>query len=495
MGLSRLTRTSPPQTEPSRKKLRAVRVPSSRRVDKRVTLSYGEGLGGAIVDLSSSGLAFETPQLHGLRLGQSLEQVEVRFGADEVYCGPAVVCSLRNEGGRRVIGLSVGEGWLPVARAIDLDDRARLAEELEEEMRRLGRITDLPALLKASCADTRHFLEGLRRKLDEIDGRLRRLPLHGRERMERAALDSVAPVIAERLAYFARRLADIVGQRTLEEQDAYRRYVQTEVGLLLREAPLVRRVYEKPNGQPMDYEVLALAGRGAEGATLFARALEQFFCTVGPGRALALRTRELATLLCDEAARRAAAGVPTREPLRILAFGGGAAPELAALSAQRGIGRCELSILDGDPGALVHAQERLGGARDDGQARLEARFLQVNPLELLAEANAHEQLSAQDIIYVPTLLDVVGDRVAARMIATLCACLKPGGLLLCAALVRDDDTRCLFELVAEWFLAHRDEATLRRLVIGLSPGLDAGIQMGEQACNRYLAVRRRESDE
>jgi len=356
-------------------KLRAVRVPSSRRAPKQVAyLRAGQAERGAVVDLSAGGLAFETRAAAGLCSGDTLDRVEVSFADRLVYAGPATISSVREEDGRTVVGLSIAERWLPLARAVDLDDCARLSEELDEEMRRLARVVELPPVLKAAVAETRYFLEGLRRKLDDVDTRLARLPQRSAERMASAALEAVAPQVAERLGAFARRLADICAHRASGEQDVYRRYVQLEVGPLLREAPLIRRVFEKPLGHAVDFETVALTSRGAFGPTLFARALEQYVCSVGAARALAQRMGDLATLLAAEANRIAA------RPLRVLAVGAGAAAELGAFLRKSGPARVEVTLVDGDACALLAAQEMLADLREQMWMQIDARLVQMPPM-------------------------------------------------------------------------------------------------------------------
>jgi len=245
-------------------------------------------------------------------------------------------------------------------------------------------------------------------------------------------------------------------------------------------------VFEKPLGHAMDYEVLALALRGPDGPTLFARALEHYFCTVGPAQALAQRVGELARRLHVEAL----ACVHAEAPLRILAFGAGAAPELAACLREGGLGHCELTLIDGDRGALLYAQDQLESVRARGRVELEARFLQYHALELLSESAPQDLLPAQDLIYLPAVLDTLSDRVAARLVTTLYSCLRDGGRVVGATLVRDDATRFLFEFVAEWFLAYRDEHALRRLTQALPPDATVEIERGETGGNLYLMVRK-----
>src|SRR5262249_19611357 len=103
-------------------KLRAVRVASSRRVEKEVAFERdGEHARGAVVDLSAGGLAFETGAAAGLRKGETLDRVEVSFAGRTVYAGPATIASVRENDGRTVVGLTIAERWLPLARAVDLD--------------------------------------------------------------------------------------------------------------------------------------------------------------------------------------------------------------------------------------------------------------------------------------------------------------------------------------------------------------------------------------
>ena len=467
-------------------KLRAVRVPSSRRVEKQVAYQRGgQAERGAVVDLSAGGLAFETRAADGLRSGDTLDRVEVSFADCLVYAGPATISSVREENGRTVVGLSIAERWLPLARAVDLDDCARLNEELDLEMRRLARVTELPPVLKATVAETRYFLEGLRRKLDDVDTRLLRMPQRSAERMADAALAAVAPQVSERLGAFARRLSDIAAHRASGEQDVYRRYVQMEVGPLLREAPLIRRVFEKPLGHALDFETVALTLRGTCGPTLFARALEQYVCSVGPARSLARRIDDLATLLATESDRIAA------HSLRVLAVGAGAAAELGAFLRKAGPSRVEVTVVDGDAGALLAAQEMLADLRQQMWIQIDARLVQMPPMELLAETSPHELLGEQDIVYLPTLLDLTSDRAAARLISLFGSCVADRGVLIGAAQVRDDDTRFLFELCAEWFLVYREAAALVRLGTQLPAGFEHLVQMGEEGLNRYLIARKR----
>ena len=81
-------------------KLRAVRVPSSRRVEKQVAWERGGNAErGAVVDLSAGGLAFETRAATGLHAGDTLDRVEVSFAGRLVYAGPATIVATRGSFG------------------------------------------------------------------------------------------------------------------------------------------------------------------------------------------------------------------------------------------------------------------------------------------------------------------------------------------------------------------------------------------------------------
>src|SRR5262245_13338311 len=136
-------------------KLLAGRVRSAPRVEKQVAYERaGERTRGAVVDLSAGGLAFETRAAADLRKGDRLDRIEVSFAGRTVYAGPATISSVREENGRTVVGLTIAERWLPLSRAVDLDDCARLEEELDEELRRLARVGELPPVVKATVAET-----------------------------------------------------------------------------------------------------------------------------------------------------------------------------------------------------------------------------------------------------------------------------------------------------------------------------------------------------
>jgi hypothetical protein len=250
----------------------------------------------------------------------------------------------------------------------------------------------------------------------------------------------------------------------------------------------LRRVFEKPLGHALDYEVLAMTMRGAEGPTLFARALEQYFTSVGPGLALARRPGELALLLETEMARSERRGL-----MRIATVGGGGVPELLMFLRAGGIGRYEVTLIDSDPGALAYAQDQLAAVREHVGVDVAVRCLQMTPHELIDDGASLDLVPGQDIICVASLLDMLGDRVSARLLATLLACLKDEGSLLAATLVRNDDIRFLFELVAEWFLAYRNDDGLRKLLVALPTGASIETQSGPSGDNRYLVVRRGQS--
>jgi hypothetical protein len=112
-------------------------------------------------------------------------------------------------------------------------------------------------------------------------------------------------------------------------------------------------------------------------------------------------------------------------------------------------------------------------------------------MELLAESAPHELLGEHDLVYLPTLLDVTSDRAAARLLSLFGACVGDGGALIAAALVRDDESRFLFELVAEWFLVYREAEAISQLAAQLPAGFVHQVHMGEAGLNRYLVARKR----
>lgn len=441
----------------------------------------------ALVDLSQNGVAVAWPAALPAQ-GQRLAAV-IRLDHHVAFRGEATVGSIRRQGDRAVVGLSLVDFMLDVEALLELRAVRHWASTRGLSRTPAAWGLDGGERFKALTAELRLFLDDARAHLDALEPELPWGVLNGDDHPAREALiaslrtDFVAPALrlTERIDEAVRLLPDG------HANPAARAWSMRQLHAAIMTSPAALRCYQKPFGYPGDYEVMNfLYTRHFEGASLFARALTLTFVNAVSGHAVRNRKdlvkRELKALL----ARRAAAG----RPVRVLSIAAGPAQEIWEL-----LGELEelpvpleVVLFEQDENALAHAWRRLHSVVE---ARLPRRvkltFLHDSIKRLLRDRRLFEPFGRFDLVYSCGLFDYLAQPSAVILARRLAAATRPGGRLLVANMV-DHRARWLLEHHLDWTLVYRTHEELLEVGRRAVPGAQVSLLEEESGVNPFFEL-------
>jgi extracellular factor (EF) 3-hydroxypalmitic acid methyl ester biosynthesis protein len=161
----------------------------------------------------------------------------------------------------------------------------------------------------------------------------------------------------------------------------------------------------------------------------------------------------------------------TGKPFVAMSVGCGPAFEMQQFLEQERISaNCILGLLDFNGETLGYARKKILDAAAVSGNRPEISFFHESVHSLLKSAvkpNAERPYRDLDFVYCAGLFDYLSDRVCSRLIRLFYSWLAPGGIVLVTNMHVHNPHRYLLEHGAEWYLIHRDEAQMLRLIPGV----------------------------
>lgn len=271
------------------------------------------------------------------------------------------------------------------------------------------------------------------------------LPDPGRELGERVS--GLALVLDEQIG------VDAPGCAAVKERVGVRMRGELLPYLLL--GGLAARCYTKPKGYAGDYQAIAWFYEDqARGIGDLGRALDRAFMDLPSSQAVRNRRKLMAGQIQDtlqEVAPR---------PAKVTSLACGPAQELLDVLADLpDPDQLQGTLIDFDPDALAHVDERLAALGHPGGARL----LRENLIHL-ATGRSKTDLADQDLVYSIGLIDYFDDPLVISLINIAHRMLRPGGRLILGNFHPRSTTRALMDHVFDWHLIHRDEDDLNRLL-------------------------------
>jgi hypothetical protein len=436
-------------------------------------------------DVSQNGAAFAWPEGVSVELRQRFSIV-LRFDTHEAFRGDAVVGSIRDQGGRTVIGISFVDFMLDVDEVLHLRDIQQW--KARGQVPYLGQRAPTHDRFKATVAELRLYLETAQQELGDFESKLPWNVLHGSDNAARRAL--VAGLKATFVADVVRLSEDIdAALREVPEEHACavaKDWSLRHVQGFLMQAPCCHRARYKPLGYPGDYGVMDfIYERNFEGATLFAAAVGLAFTNTRAAQAVRTRKELVKNYL---KALLGASAAPQR-PLRVLSIAAGPAQELVELL--NGLAEApapvEVVLFEQDKNALAHAWRRLSlyAARFEGKVHF--TFLHDSIKRLLRDTELFAPFGKFDVVYSCGLFDYLQDRTAVNLTRRLAALTRDGGRLLVANMV-DHPTRWLMEHHLDWSLNYRTRQELLHLGRQAVPGGQFRLLEEESRVNPFLEV-------
>lgn len=442
----------------------------------------------ALYDMAMSGVSFfagaEAPNWQV----NDVVPVEIRVHEAMAYQGTARVAREERVYGQRRIGLQLLSGFLDLLEMQRLDVEQALTRDL------LGgpeRVFDrVPADYREVLLQALHFAGTYHKKLGYHEAWLAETGRNEREERDtlvRRAIEAIRP----RWLALTRAAGQVCAPMLRDRVTLLAAKACTEALLtpLMMAAPLLHRSYHKPLGYPGDFTIMLHIYKDTfEGETAFGRVFHKLACE--DPLALGVRTRKklLKELMIGEYARRLAEG----QTLRALSLGCGSAREVVEFvnelpEAPKG---ARWTLIDQEEKALSMAYHDVlrGIQARGGGSSAQCLFLSFeqlirDPLAIRGEG--------QDFVYCVGMFDYLPKRRAQSLVQALYERVAPGGLLAIANASGPNEHFWQAELVLDWSLIYRDQATLRGLADPVaSSAASIEVRSEESGAYDFLLVRK-----
>ncbi|HZU83296.1 MAG TPA: PilZ domain-containing protein, partial [Polyangiaceae bacterium] len=232
----------------------------------------------ALHDVSQNGVAFEWPAGVRVETGMVIVELSVRFDGHEAYSGQGRVGSVREVGGRTVVGVSFTDSLMNIHDVLHLRDvrscnlSGTTGLGLQERPWQVAGCDRFKALV----GDLRLLLDDASRLLARVEATLPWSVAHGdRDSPARRAL--IERIDDEFISEFTRYSAEIdAAFRAVSARDveAIKEYSRRQVHDYFMQANCMRRALHKPLGYPGDFELMRdFYEVPFSGPTLFAKSM------------------------------------------------------------------------------------------------------------------------------------------------------------------------------------------------------------------------------
>jgi hypothetical protein len=411
-----------------------------------------------LVDVSQSGVAFESaPDLH-LELGTTIDQLTVAFDDVEAYRGSARVSSIRREDGAVIVGASFVDSLMAIDDVLHLRDVKGWREQYPETFGLGACAWHVPGheRFKALVSELRLFLEDSQQHLGKLETALPWHVLHGEsESPARAALvEKLREQFVPEVVRYTEQIDAAVRLASAEEAQALKEYSIRNLHEYFMQSPWMRRALHKPLGYPGDYVVMRyFYERPFEGTTLFAKAINLAGASCKGAKAVRSRKNmikgRLRSLVDAEGSYR---------PLSILSIAAGPAQEVFELLSELSEVRfpIEVVLFDQDKEALNYAYSRLKPLvqkRFPGMVHI--TYVHDSIRHLLTDGTIFGNPFRFDVVFSCGLFDYLQFPTAVALCKNLAANVAAGGALYVGNVVPSNPSRWLMEHHLDWYLVAR----------------------------------------
>lgn len=445
-----------------------------------------------LFDVSQNGVAFEWPTVVSVEIGVTLPEIVIQFDRHEAYRGEARVSSIRRDGARTIVGVSLTGTLMNIEDVLNVRDvKAWSSSGASPGLGAKDAPWSLPGLerFKALVAELRLSLEDAEAKFAELEASLPWHVAHGEhDSPAREAL--IERVRSEFVAPFVQLLNELDETSRLasrREAEALREFSNRFLHRYFMQSPVMHRARYKPLGYPGDYEIMnGIYGNHFAGPTLFAKALNLVF--VSTPAAIAVRGRK--DVIKQRLSELLDAPGASSRPARILSIAAGPAQEVFELLEERHeVPRpLEIVLFDQDKRALSYSYARLKRAADRFDGRVTLLHLHDSIKHLLRGAEVFDGHGTFDAVYSSGLFDYLQRPTAVSLCRTLYSLVSPGGTLYVGNMVPSCQTRWVMEHHLDWYLVYRERSEILDFARQAAP--DAHLQLLEEVMrvNPFVAL-------
>jgi extracellular factor (EF) 3-hydroxypalmitic acid methyl ester biosynthesis protein len=449
----------------------------------------------ALHDVSQNGVALELPAGVSVQIGAVLPELVLSFDGHELYRGEARVGSVRELGGKTILGASLLDSLINIddvlqlrdVKAWTVDGAKGLGLGLPEQVWRVAGHDRFKALV----AELRLFFEDANQRLGELESSLPWHVTHGSP--DSPARDALVERLRAEFVPDVVRYSDDIDAALRSanpvEVQALKEYSIRHIHHFLMMCPWMHRALHKPLGYPGDYEVMKYVYElNFEGPTLFAKSLSMAFLETAAARAVRSRKDAIKKHLSEHIDAHSSG-----EPLRILSIASGPAQEIYELLSERTslAGPIEIVLFDQDKGALSYAFSRLKRLVDSRwNGVVQIVYLYDSIKRLLRDQNIFASLKRSDVIVCCGLFDYLQMPTAVSLCRKFYGCLNKGGVAYIGNMVPTNPGRWFMELHLDWFLIYRTHAEMLAFASRAAPNAQVRILEEETGVNPFVVVKR-----
>jgi extracellular factor (EF) 3-hydroxypalmitic acid methyl ester biosynthesis protein len=449
----------------------------------------------ALHDVSQNGVALELPTDVTTEIGAVLPELVLSFDGHEVYRGAARVGSVRELGGKTIVGASLLDSLMNIDDVLQLRDvkswtvhgSKGLGLGLPEQVWRVGGHDRFKALV----AELRLFLEDASQRLGQLESSLPWHVTHGSpdSPARDALIERLRAEFVPQVVRYSDAIDAALRAATPVEVQALKEYSLRNVHNFLMMCPWMHRALHKPLGYPGDFEVMKYVYEANfEGPTLFAKSLSMAFLETAAAQAV--RSRK--DMIKKQLAARIGAH-SSSEPLRILSVASGPAQEIYELLSERTslAGPLEIVLFDQDKGALSYAFSRLKRLVDSKwNGVVQIVYLYDSIKRLLRDQNIFAKLDRSDVIICCGLFDYLQMPTAVSLCRKFYDCLNEGGSAYVGNMVPTNPGRWFMELHLDWYLIYRTHAEITAFATRAAPNAQVNILEEETGVNPFVVITR-----
>lgn len=479
----------------------------SKSTEKTLSLGAGGESGGSLVEgQTSQGVeihanllrmtrftaAFEMYEsANVLRTSEVLSDFRIVTHGKIVYSGRAVVGKLIDTGSVTVCEATLEDCWLDISFFPPEGWKNRLRDDFSEFLASSQRAFAVLPEFKVAIADLQVLLMDLRGWLEQVELGVRSQPSGDRVQIEREAILAVREPIVQTALQVLEHFESVAGTVDPEVRDAHMSYMKRQIHPLVLCSPFIHRTYFKPLGYAGDYEMVNMMVRDPfEGASLFAKVINNIFLTTPPVVAHRDRLTYLTRLLTEETQRT----LRRKTSVKIFNLGCGPAKEVQDFLATEEMARhTEFTLLDFNDETLAYTTRTLAGInlRREHQAKIQLIKKSVN--QLIKEAMKIQNSPVRyDFVYCAGLFDYLSDPVCRNLVGLFYELATPGGLVIATNVADPNPSRNWMEYVLDWHLVYRNARQLAALAPAAAPPDAVRVSAVGDGLNIFLEVRKPE---
>ena len=446
-----------------------------------------------LVDVSQSGVAFEsTPDLKP-ELAAVIDQVMVAFDNIDAYRGAVRVSSIRHEDDAVIVGASFVDSLMGIDDVLHLRDIKGWRNQHPHTFGLAACNWHLPGheRFKSLVSELRLFLADSQEQCRKLEAVLPWHVLHGEaESPARTALvEKLREQFVPEVVRYTEQIDAAVRLASAEQVQALKEFSIRNLHEHFMQAPWMRRALHKPLGYPGDYVIMRyFYEHSFAGETLFAKAVNLAGASTKGAQAVRSRKNMIKGRL-----RKLVGTEGSKRTLRILSIAAGPAQEVFELLSELDhvSSPLEIVLFDQDKEALNYAYSRLTPlAQRRFPDAVTITYVHDSIKHLLADPAIFANSGRFDVVFSCGLFDYLHFATAVAVCRNLAANVGPGGVLYVGNVVPSNPSRWLMEHHLDWYLIGRTHEQTLEFGRKAVPGGRMQIIEEETGVNPFIELYR-----